>query len=72
MKYSVHDTREEAEAELQRIEAYFNIPNASTSNYAFLEEVDGQWRFRVKESGPWKCDDVAANVVEVEEAVEVI
>lgn len=64
MKYSVHDTREEAEAELQRIEAYFNIPNTSTSNYAFVEEVEGVYRFRVKDSGPWKCDDIAVNVVE--------
>lgn len=72
MKYSVHSTQAEAEAEITRIEAYLGIPTAGTTKYADAEEVNGQWRFRVKESGPWKCDDVASNVVEVEEAVEVI
>lgn len=65
MKYSVHETQEEAEAELQRIEAYFNIPNESASNYAFVEEVEGVYRFRLKDHGPWKCDDIAVNVVEL-------
>lgn len=64
MKYSVHETQAEAKAEIERIEAYLAIPTVGTIKYAEPEEVDGQWRFRVKESGPWKCDDVAANVVE--------
>ncbi len=65
MKYSVHDTQEEAEAELERIEAHFNIPNSSASVYAFVEEVEGAYRFRVKDNGSWKCDDIAWNVQEV-------
>jgi len=64
MKYSVHATEAEAQAEIARIEAYLDIPTAGTIKYAEPEEVEGEWRFRVKESGPWKCDDVAANIVE--------
>lgn len=64
MKYSIHSTEAEARAEIDRIEAYLGIPAVGTIEYATPEEVDGQWRFRLKESGPWKCDDVATNVVE--------
>ncbi len=64
MKYSVHSTEEEAQSEIDRIEAYLGIPTVGTIEYALPEEVEGQWRFRVKESGPWKCDHVATNVVE--------
>lgn len=67
MKYSVHDTQEEAEAELERIEAHFNIPNSTTSLYAFVEEVEGVYRFRVKDHGPWKCDDIAKKVESIED-----
>tara|TARA_R100000995_G_C3437780_1_gene101762 strand:+ start:167 stop:370 length:204 start_codon:yes stop_codon:yes gene_type:complete len=67
MKYSVHDTQEEAEAELERIEAHFNIPNSTTSHYAFVEEVEGVYRFRVKDYGPWKCDDIAKKVESIED-----
>lgn len=64
MKYSVHSTEVEAQAEITRIEAYLGIPTIGTIKYAEPEESEGSWRFRVKEGGPWKCDDVAANVVE--------
>lgn len=64
MKYSVHTTQEEAQAEITRIEAYLGIPIGGTTQYAEAEEVEGEWRFRVKESGQWKCDDVAVNIVE--------
>lgn len=64
MKYSVHSTEEEAQKEIERIEAYLGIPTVGTIKYAEAEEVDGQWRFRLKESGTWKCDHVATNVVE--------
>jgi hypothetical protein len=64
MKYSIHSTEAEAEAEITRIEAYLGIPTLGTIQYAEPEELEGQWRFRVKESGPWKCDNVATNVVE--------
>lgn len=67
MKYSVHSTQSEAQAEIDRIEAYLGIPTVGTIQYAETEEVDGQWRFRVKETGSWKCDDVAVNVVEIED-----
>lgn len=67
MKYSVHATEEEAQAEINRIEGLLGIPTANTSIYATPEEVDGQWRFLVKESGQWKCDDIASNVQEIEE-----
>jgi hypothetical protein len=64
MKYSVHSTEAEAQAEIKRIEAYLSIPTVGTIKYAEPEEFEGEWRFRVKESGSWKCDDVAVNVVE--------
>lgn len=67
MKYSIHGTQAEAEAEITRIEAYLGIPAVGTIRYAEPEEVEGQWRFRVKVQGDWKCDDVAQNVVEMEE-----
>lgn len=65
MKYSIHSTEAEAKAEVDRIEAYLGIPTVGTIRYATPEEVNGQWRFRVKEIGPWKCDDVANNVQEI-------
>ena len=64
MKYSVHSTEAEAQEEITRIESYLGIPSVGTYKYADPEEFEGVWRFRVKDSGPWKCDDVAANVVE--------
>jgi hypothetical protein len=69
MKYSVHSTEAEAQEEIARIEAYLGIPAVGTIKYAAAEEVDGQWGFRVKDSGPWKCDHVAANVQFIEEDV---
>lgn len=67
MKYSVHSTEAEAQAEINRIEAYLGIPTKGTTRYAELEEVGDQWRFYIRDSGPWKCDDVANNVVDIEE-----
>ena len=67
MKYSIHDTKEESDAEIARVEAYLGIPTVGTIKYADSEQVDGKWRFRVKESGQWKVDDVAENVQFVEE-----
>ena len=67
MKYSIHSTEEEAQAEIDRIEAYLGIPTVGTIRYGIPEEVDGQWRFCTKEIGTWKCDDVAINVVEIED-----
>ena len=67
MKYSVHDTQQEAEAELKRIETHFNIPNSNASNYAFVKKVKGVYRFRVKDHGPWKCDDIAKKVQSIED-----
>lgn len=66
MKYSVHSTEADTQAEIDRIETYLGIPVVGTDQYAVPEEVEGQWRFRVKESGPWKCDHMAINVVEVD------
>jgi len=70
MKFSVHSTEADAQAEIDRIETYLGIPSEGTAQYAVPEEVEGQWRFRVKESGPWKCDHVAINIVEGEPVVE--
>jgi hypothetical protein len=64
MKYSIHSTQEEAELEITRIESYLGIPTDGTIQYAEAEEIEGEWRFRVKESGQWKCDHIATNVVE--------
>ncbi len=71
MKYSIHSTEEEAKAEIKRVETYLGIPTIGTIKYAEPEEFEGEWRFRVKESGHWKCDNVAANVQDLpEETVE--
>ena len=67
MKYSIHETQEQAQEVVNSIEAHLGIPNEYAGVYAIPEEVDGQWRFRVKDTGPWKCDDVAVNVVEIED-----
>ena len=66
MKYSVHSTEAEAQAEIDRIEAYLGIPTVGIIKYAEPEEVEGQWRFRVKKTGPWKCDHIAANIQDIE------
>lgn len=67
MKYSIHSTEEDAKAEIERIEASLGIPTTGTVKYADPEEFDGQWRFRVKESGTWKCDHLALNVQDLPE-----
>ena len=66
MKYSIHSTEAEAQAEIDRIEAYLGVPTVGTIKYAEPEEVEGKWRFRVKETGPWKCDHVAVNIQDIE------
>lgn len=70
MKYSIHNTREEAESELQSLDLHFNLPNDKAKSYSTIEEVEGVFRFRVKEHGEWKADDIAANVSEVEVSAE--
>lgn len=68
MKYSVHTTKESAEAENQRLMGLLGIPDdKGTTNYAIPEERDGKWLLRVKESGTWKADDIAENVQFIEE-----
>lgn len=63
MKYSVHNTEEEAEAENQRLMEELDIPDGKgTLRYGIPEERDGKWLIRVKESGPWKADSIAENV----------
>lgn len=70
MKYSIHNTREEAESELQSLDSHFNLPNNQAASYSTIEEVDGVFRFRVKAHGQWKADNIAANVSEIEVSVE--
>ena len=67
MKYSVHDTQAEAEAENKRLEGLFSIPSGNTTIYGVPEERDGKWLLRVKEQGTWKCDHLAINVQEIED-----
>lgn len=66
MKYSIHNTQEEAEIELQSLNSHFNLPNENAKSYSTIEEVNGVFRFRVKDQGKWKADDIASNVSEVE------
>lgn len=68
MKYSVHTTKEDAEAENQRLMELLGIPDdKGTTNYGIPQEREGEWLLRVKESGPWKADDIAENVMSIEE-----
>lgn len=68
MKYSVHTTEESSEAENQRLMGLLGIPDdKGTTTYGIPEERDGKWLLRVKESGPWKADDIAENVEFIEE-----
>ena len=67
MKYSVHDTQAEAEAENTRLEGLLSIPSGTTTIYGVPEERDGKWLLRVKEQGTWKCDHLATNVQEIED-----
>ena len=66
MKYSIHNTQEEAESELQSLDLHFNLPNDHAKSYSTIEEVEGVFRFRIKEQGEWKADGIASNVSEVE------
>jgi hypothetical protein len=70
MKYSIHNTQEEAQSELQSLNSHFNLPNEQAKSYSTIEEVDGVFRFRVKDQGKWKADDIVSNVSEVEEEAE--
>lgn len=70
MKYSIHNTQEEAQSELQSLDSHFNLPNENAKSYSTIEEVDGVFRFRVKDQGKWKADDIVSNVSEVEEEAE--
>ena len=70
MKYSVHNTKAEAESENERLEGLLGIPSGTTSIYAIPEEHDGKWLIRVKEGGTWKADHLASNVSEIEVLAE--
>ncbi len=70
MKYSVHTTKVKASTENQRLMGLLGIPDGSgTITYGVPEKRDGKWLLRVKESGPWKADDIAENVEDIEEPV---
>ena len=66
MKYSVHSTEAEAQAEINRIESILGIPSGETTQYAVPEQITEGWGFRVKESGQWRCDHIASNIQDVE------
>ena len=65
MKYSVHSTEEEAQAEINRVESVLGIPSGETTQYAVPEQITEGWGFRVKESGQWRCDHIASNIQDV-------
>lgn len=70
MKYSVHTTKANATTENKRLMGLLGIPDGKgTTNYGVPEKRDGKWLLRVKEDGPWKADDIAENVEEIEEAL---
>lgn len=67
MKYSIFDSEDEAKAENIRLMELFGIPDGKGAlNYSRPELRDGKWILRVKESGPWKADDIALNVQDIE------
>jgi len=66
MKYSVHNTEEEALAENERLKQLLGIPDGEgTLEYSVPKESEGQWLLRVKEEGIWKADHLAVNVQEI-------
>lgn len=68
MKYSVHDTQAEAEAENHRLMEVLGIPDGNgTTHYGIAELRGGKWLLRVKETGTWKADHIAENVKFIEE-----
>jgi hypothetical protein len=66
MKYSVHSTEAEAQAEISRVESVLGIPSGETIRYAIPEQISEGWGFRVKEVGQWKCDHIALNIQEID------
>lgn len=62
MKYSIHNTQEEAQSELESLNSHFNLPNEQAKSYSTIEELEGVFRFRVKDQGKWKADDIVSNV----------
>lgn len=67
MKYSVHSSLEQAQAEVSKIEAALNIPDQKgTLRYSDIEEHNNNWYFAVCSEGPWKADHIAANLQEIE------
>jgi hypothetical protein len=66
MKYSVHSTEAEAQAEISRVESVLGIPSGKTTQYAVPEQITEGWGFRVKESGQWRCDHIASNIQDIE------
>lgn len=68
MKYSVHDSQEEALAENERLMGLLGIPNnQGTSSYSIAEEKDGKWVLPIAAEGTWKADHLALNIQELPE-----
>jgi hypothetical protein len=68
MKYSVHTTEAQAEAENKRLMGLLGVPDGKgTTNYGIPEERDGKWLIRIKEHGTWKADNIAESVEFIEE-----
>ena len=68
MKYSVHDSQEEALAENERLMGLLGIPNnQGTSSYSTAEEKDGKWVLSIATEGTWKADHLALNIQELPE-----
>lgn len=68
MKYSVHDSQEEALAENERLMGLLGIPNnQGTLSYSIAEEKDGKWLLPIAIEGTWKADNLALNVQDLPE-----
>jgi hypothetical protein len=63
MKYTTFDTQSEAEAEISRIEVILGIPVGRIKKYTDVEEINGKYAVRVKESGSWKCDHLVNGTI---------
>jgi len=58
MKYATFNTKSEAEDEITRLDGIFGIPMGKVKKYTDVEEINGKYAVRIKESGSWKCDHI--------------
>tara|TARA_Y100001973_G_C5207562_1_gene342727 strand:+ start:4726 stop:4956 length:231 start_codon:yes stop_codon:yes gene_type:complete len=66
LKYSVHDTKEEAEAEDARLSDLLGITEESGFRYCAPFEHKGSWLLQVDTEGHAKADHLCEDLVELD------